>query len=212
MSNEEYAVKKGVDKKKYDRIAFSYDLIENPMELLSYARWRSNAVNKACATGKVLEVGVGTGKNLPYYCENQQVFAVEISGKMLNRAKNRTAKSKALIYLIQMDAERLGFPDASFDASISTYVFCSVENPFIGLKEIRRVLKKDGIAVFLEHMRSENELVGKVMDLWNPFVSRMGPNIDRRTAQNIRNAGFEIVEETYLVSSIFRLIVAKPKI
>lgn len=203
--------KKGIDKKRYDRIAAFYDLFENPMELLSFARWRSKAVDKIFAEQKLLEVGVGTGKNLPYYNENQRVFAVDISKKMLKKAKIRAQNSKALIYLAQMDSESLGFPDDTFDASIATYVFCSVENPMQGLTEIRRVLKKDGTAVFLEHMRSENRFVGKTMDLFNRATVRMGPNINRRTVSNIRDAGFEIVEEIYLFTSIFRLILAKPK-
>ena len=204
--------KEGVDKKRYDRIAAFYDLLENPMELLSYARWRNELLYKIHEKGKVLEVGVGTGKNLPYYSKYHKVFAVDISGKMLKRAKVRAEKSKALIYLAQMDVEHLGFSDATFDASVSTYVFCSVENPMLGLNEIRRVMKEDGTAIFLEHMRSENEFIGKAMDLSNPAVARMGPNINRRTVRNIRNAGFEVLEETYLLSSIFRLIVAKPKV
>lgn len=203
--------KRGIDKKKYDRMARVYDLMESPMELLSYARWRSKAINKASTERQILELGVGTGKNLPYYNERQQVFAVDISRKMLRKAKNRVGKSKATVHLVQMDAESLGFSDGTFDASIASYVFCSVENPLTGLLEVRRVLKKDGVAIFLEHMRSENKLVGKGMDLFNPVVVRMGPNINRQTAKNIQNAGFEIIEETRLFSSIFRLIVAKPK-
>lgn len=203
--------KKGIDKKKYDRMAKIYDLMETPMELLAFARWRSKAIDKAYTAKQILEVGAGTGKNLPYYNENQQVFAIDISKKMLKKAKERVQKSKAVVDLAQMDAESLGFPDSIFDASVTTYVLCSVENPLSGLFEIRRVLKKDGIAVFLEHMRSENELVGKGMDLMNPIVSRMGPNMNRRTVRNIENAGFEVIEEVRLFTSIFRLIVARPK-
>lgn len=203
--------KKGVDKKKYDRMAKIYDLMESPMELLSFARWRSKAINKAYIARKVLEIGTGTGKNLPYYNENQQVFAVDISKKMLKKAKVRARKSKAIVNLIQMDAESLGFQNRIFEASVATYVLCSIENPLSGLFEVRRVLKEDGVAVFLEHMRSENKLVGKSMDLMNPIVSRVGPNMNRRTVRNIENAGFEIIEEVRLFTSIFRLIVAKPK-
>ncbi len=203
--------KKGIDKKKYDRMASIYDLMESPMELLSFARWRSKAVDKAYTAQKILEVGTGTGKNLPYYTEAHQVFAVDISKKMLKRAKVRVKKSKAIVNLVQMDAESLGFSSDTFDAAVATYVFCSVENPISGLRELRRVLKKDGIAVFLEHMRSENEFIGKGMDLFNPIISRTGPNINRRTARNIQDAGFEIVEEVRLFSSVFRLIVAQPK-
>jgi len=203
--------KKGIDKKKYDRLAKIYDFMETPMELLSFARWRSKAIDKVFTAHNILEVGTGTGKNLPCYNEGQQVFAFDISKKMLKKAKVRAKKSKAIVDLAQMDAESLGFADSIFYASVATYVLCSVENPLSGLFEIRRVLKKDGIAVFLEPMRSENGLVGKSMDLMNPIVSRMGPNMNRRTVRNIENAGFEVIEEVRLFTSIFRLIVARPK-
>jgi ubiquinone/menaquinone biosynthesis C-methylase UbiE len=204
-------MKKGVDKKRYNRIAGIYDSLESPMELLSYSRWRKEVFKRAPKRGKILEIGVGTGKNLPYYRKDHEIFAVDISENMLNRAKIRAEKPKAMVHLAQMDVERLGFRDKIFDAAISAYVFCSVENPLEGLKEIRRVLKQGGIAVFLEHMRSENEFMGKAMDLLNPLVvNAFGPNINRHTVKNIKKAGFEILEEEYLLSSIFRIIVAKP--
>jgi ubiquinone/menaquinone biosynthesis C-methylase UbiE len=206
-------IKKGVDKKRYNRIAAIYDSLENPMELLSYSRWRKEILKWVPRRGRILEVGVGTGKNLPYYYKDHEVFAVDISENMLKRAKNRAEKSKAMINLVQMDVESLGFPNEFFDAAISTYVFCSVENPLRGLKEIRRVMKRGGTVLFLEHMRSENEFMGRAMDLLNPLVvDTFGPNINRRTVKNIRSAGFEVFEERYLLSSIFRLVVAKPEI
>jgi len=205
--------KEGVDKKRYDRIAAIYDSLENPMELLSYSRWRKEVFEWVPKRGKILEVGVGTGKNLPYYHKKHEVFAADISENMLKRAKIKAETSEASIHLVQMDAESLGFPNGFFDAAISTYVFCSVENPMRGLEEIRRVLKPDGIAIFLEHMRSENEFMGKAMDFVNPLVANaFGPNINRRTVKNIRNASFGVLQEKHLLSSIFRIIVAKPEV
>ncbi len=205
--------KKGLDRKRYNRIAAAYDSLENSMELLSYSRWRKEVFQWIPKKGKILEVGVGTGKNLPNYHKKHEVFAIDISENMLQRAKARAPKQSALVHLAQMDVERLGFPDEMFDAAISTFVFCSVENPLKGLKEIKRTLKQEGVAVFLEHMRSENEFLGKAMDLLNPLVvNSFGPNINRYTVKNIGKAGFEVLEEEYLLSSIFRIIVAKPKL
>jgi len=206
-------MKKGLDRKRYNRIAAVYDSLESPMELLSYSRWRKEVFQWIPKKRIILEIGVGTGKNLPNYHISHEVFAIDISENMLQRAKTSARKQSALVHLAQMDVERLGFPDKMFDAAISTYVFCSVENPLIGLKEIKRILKLDGVAVFLEHMRSENEFLGKAMDLLNPLVvNAFGPNINRYTVGNIRKAGFEVLEEEYLLSSIFRMIVAKPKL
>ncbi len=211
-SYEEVAIiKKGVDKKRYDRIASLYDLLESPMELLSYSRWREEVFEKVPEKGRILEVGVGTGKNLSHYNEGHEVFAVDISAKMLKKAERRADRVKASVHLVQMDVESLGFPDEVFDAAISTYVFCSVENPSRGLREIRRVLRRDRTVIFLEHMRSENEFLGKAMDFMNPLVvNTYGANINRRTVDNIMMAGFEVIEEKYLLSSIFRIIMARP--
>jgi ubiquinone/menaquinone biosynthesis C-methylase UbiE len=210
MVQEPKSNKQGLDKKRYNRIAPFYDQFESPMELFNYSRWRTKLRQYIPTKGTILEVGVGTGKNLPFYNKHQRLVAIEISEKMLQRAKNK--KSMAEVNLVQMDVEELGFSDGFFDAVISTYVFCSVEDPIRGLSEIKRVLKKDGVVAFLEHMRSEKELMGRVMDVLNPLVVRnFGPNINRRTVQNIERAGFEILKEEYLLSSVFRLIIAKPK-
>jgi len=95
------------------------------MELLSYARWRKEVLKWAPKKGKLLEVGVGTGKNLPYYYRDHEIFAVDISKNMLKKANMKAKRAKALIHMFQMDVETLGFPDEIFDAVISTYVFCS---------------------------------------------------------------------------------------
>ena len=202
--------KENLDKKRYNRLAPFYDQFESPMELFNYSRWRKKLRQYLPTKGTILEVGVGTGKNLPFYNKQQRLVAVDVSEKMLVRAKNK--HSVADVNLIQMDVEEMGFPDMVFDATISTYVFCSVEDPIAGLREIKRVLKKDGLVVFLEHMRSEKEMMGRFMDVLNPVVARnFGPNINRQTVRNIQKAGFEILKEKYLFSTVFRLIVAKPK-
>ena len=200
----------GLDKKRYNRLAPFYDRFESPMEVFNYSRWRAKLRQYIPTSGTIFEVGVGTGKNLPFYNKDQRLVAIDISENMLARAKKK--KSTADINLVQMDVEELGFPDDVFDAAISTYVFCSVEDPINGLKEIKRVLKETGVIVFLEHMRSETELMGRVMDVLNPIVAKnFGPNINRRTIKNIQKAGFEIIKEEFLISTVFRLILAKPK-
>ena len=208
MAQEITNKKQSLDKKRYNRLAPFYDQFESPMELFNYSRWRKKLRQYLPRKGTILEVGVGTGKNLSFYNRNQKIVAVDVSEKMLQRAKNK--KSISEVNLVQMDVEELGFPDKVFDAVLSTYVFCSVENPIRGLREIGRVLKNDSVVVFLEHMRSETELMGRVMDVLNPIVAKIfGPNINRKTVKNIQRAGFEIIKEEQLISTVFRLIVAK---
>ncbi len=200
-------VKKGLDKRRYDKVARFYDIFEFPMELLAFSSWRRELL-KRVEGNLVLEVGIGTGKNIPYY-KNWEVVGVDISRRMLEKAIKRVKENKKVVHLIQADAESLPFKDGVFDAIISTYVFCSVENPINGLKELYRVLKKGGKAYFLEHMRSESEFVGKILDALNPLLRKLGPEINRRTAENIKRAGFKIIEERHLMTSIFRMIVAE---
>ena len=178
--------------KRFDRIAWIYDFMESPMEILSVSAWRSELLSNV--KGKVLEVGVGTGKTLPYYPEGIELTGIDISLKMLERAKQRADTLKIKAGLLLMDIEKMTFPDRYFDTIVSTFVFCSVPDPIQGLREVKRVLKDDGVALFLEHIRSENWFLGKMMDIFNPMVrSLIGPNINRRTVENIRQAGLNII-------------------
>ena len=200
-------VKKGTDKRRYDRVAGVYDIFESPMELMAFSKWRSELF-RYVEGGKILEVGIGTGKNILYY-GNWDVAGLDISHKMLKKAVKRAFDLNKKIDFVQGDAEYLPFRDESFDGVISTYVFCSVENPENGLKELYRVLKSGGRAYFLEHVRSENEIVGKLMDAVNPAIRVIGPEINRKTVENIKNAGFIIVRDVKLMSSVFRLVIAE---
>jgi ubiquinone/menaquinone biosynthesis C-methylase UbiE len=110
-----------------------------------------------------------------------------------------------------MDVEHLNFADDSFDTVFATFVFCSVPDPIAGLQELRRVCKPDGKLLLLEHMRPENYALGLIFDLFNPIIVRMmGANINRRTINNIRQAGWQIKAEECFSSDIVRMIEAAP--
>ena len=111
-----------------------------------------------------------------------------------------------------MDAQALTFPSDTFDTVVATFVFCSVPDPVIGLRELGRVRKPEGEIRLLEHMRARNEALGRLMDIANPLVVRTkGANINRRTVENVEKAGLETEgAEDLSVQGIFKLIVAKP--
>lgn len=202
-----------VARRRYDRGARTYDLREGLMELL-FRGWRRKLWAMVPA-GQVLEIGVGTGKNMPYYPPGAAVAAIDFSPKMLERAEHRARRLGAPVSLHLMDAQALGFPDASFDAAVATFVFCSVPDPVLGLSEARRVLEPGGRLYLLEHVRSDWPALGRLMDVVNPlFVRVTGANLNRRTVENVRRAGFTIVEETGLLRGpgrgIFKRIVARP--
>ncbi len=162
--------------------------------------------------GRILEIGVGTGINFEYYPDGDREYTgIDISPRMLSKATARARNLGKKVTLLKMDAGHLDFPPESFDAALTTCVLCSVPFAVDAIREMHRVLKKDGTAFFLEHMRPDKGLLGLVFDIINPLTSSLvGVNINRRTVENIREAGFEIVEEQHLLRDIFRFIAARP--
>ncbi len=197
-------------RRRYDRLAWVYDLLEAPLERGRFSRWRSRLKERIIGEN-ALEVGVGTGKNLPYYPQGVKMTAIDISPRMLARARRRAASLGIEVELREMDVQALEFEDATFHTVFATFVFCSVPDPIVGLRELRRVCRPQGRLLLLEHMRPENPLLGLIFDLLNPVVVRMmGANINRRTMSNIRQAGWKIVQEEHLSSDIIRWIEAHP--
>lgn len=194
-------------KNRYNRVSHVYDSMDKMMK----EDWRKDLLKNV--KGDVLEVGIGTGANLPYYPEGIHLTGIDFSPGMLEKARKKLADHPGPydIDLYEMDIQALAFPDDSFDYVIATCVFCSVPDPVKGLRELGRVCKPDGEILMLEHMRSDNELVGKAMELINPVpVNIWGANIDRRTLDNINKAGLTIVEDEKLFTSIVRKLKVKP--
>jgi demethylmenaquinone methyltransferase/2-methoxy-6-polyprenyl-1,4-benzoquinol methylase len=194
-------------RKKYNQNSKFYNLIEFPIEFLLYRHWRKKLFDKVKGP-LVLEVGIGTGKNLKFY-NNYRAVGIDLSEGMLSKARS-IAEEKG-VNLIQMDAQNLAFFSNAFDTVITTFVFCSVPDPVKGLIEIKRVLKPNGQALFLEHVLPKNKILSYVFNKFNPFIKVLtGVNINRKTADNIRSAGFEIIKEENLLFSIFKFFIAKP--
>lgn len=197
-------------RRRYDRLAFLYDFLETPMEHFWFGSWRARLRDRIVGN-QALEVGIGTGKNLPHHPQDIQIIAIDLSLRMLEFARRRASLLKAEVRLVQMDVEQLAFPDSTFDCVFATFVFCSVPDPVLGLREIRRVCKPSGRLLLLEHVRPGNRVLGIVFDLLNPLVVRMmGANINRRTVENLRRAGWQIRVDERLGSGIFRWIEAEP--
>jgi len=195
-------------RRRYNRSARFYDREQQMMERVA-GRWRRELWIRV-REGEVLEIGVGTGLNMRFYPSGAHITAVDIAENMLERAKARAAKLGVAVELSRMDAQHLDFGEARFDWAVATFVFCSVPDAVAGLKEVRRVLKPGGTLLLLEHVRSENRIVGKLMDLVNPVAVRVsGANINRRTVDNVRAAGFETVAVSRHMGGIVQLIEAR---
>lgn len=192
-------------KKRYNRSAIYYDWIDR---MISH-KLRKQVLS--LARGKVLEVGVGTGKNIPYYTDGCEFTAIDFSRDMLDKAKKKLSKAKVPVTLLEMDAQKMSFHDNMFDTVVTTCVFCSVPDPIKGLKEVRRVCKPDGQIILLEHVRSNHAFIGMLMDILNPIsLHVIGSNINRNTLENIYSAGIKVDTIEDFMGKIVKLVIAKP--
>jgi ubiquinone/menaquinone biosynthesis C-methylase UbiE len=183
--------------------------MESLVERSSYGTWRELLWSKVEGT-YILEVGVGTGKNFPYYPKDAEITAIDFSDKMLERARNKAIKHGVRVNLQQMDVQNLEFKDNTFDTVVASFVFCSVPDPIRGLQEVERICKPGGKVVLLEHVLSASPFLAWMMNLVNPVVVRtMGPNINRRTAENVATSGLKVEAVTDLAAGIFKLIEAR---
>ena len=149
--------------------------------------------------GEVLEIGVGTGANLPFY--NGQVgriTAVDINPARLSGTLTRVqmVNGRHSITIGAADAQQLPFADNQFDTVVSTLVFCSIPEPMTALAEIKRVLRPDGRFLLLEHVRGLNPVAQRLTDWLHPawFALQHSCHLNRETAVTVQAAGFHIEE------------------
>src|ERR1044071_1129337 len=148
--------------------------------------------------GKVLEIGFGTGLNLPCYPQQVAELTVIDSERMLaGRVRKRIAAAGMPVRQMKLDASgRLPFDDDSFDGVATTFTLCSIGNVSAALAEIRRVLKTEGRYGFLEHGRSRDPQVAKHQDWFNPIqkIIACGCNLNRPIDRLIENAGLNVAK------------------
>ncbi len=207
MTTESKATR--IIKKRYNRVAPVYDFMLSLVERSHHNKWREMLWSRV-AGSKILEVGVGTGKNFPYYPAEVEITAVDFSARMLQRARRKAERETVDVRLEQMDVQHLEFADGTFDTVVATFVFCSVPDPALGLREIERVGKSGGKVILLEHVLSANKLLAWWMNLVSPLVSgTMGAHINRRTVENVGRSGLVVEQVTDLAFGIFKLIEAR---
>jgi ubiquinone/menaquinone biosynthesis C-methylase UbiE len=150
----------------------------------------------ASATGRVLEIGIGSGLNLPLYGGAvEEVVGIDISPELLAMAERAVAASRpANIRLLEGTAERLPLDDRSVDTVVVTWALCSIPDPIAAVSEARRVLRPGGSLRFVEHGRSPDTGVAKWQDRLTPLWSRCsgGCQLNRKTDDLVRSTGFRL--------------------
>ena len=153
------------------------------------------------AHGEVLEIGIGSGLNLPFYdpARVRRLSAVDPSRELLAMASRKARRLGLDVELVQQTAERLPFPEASFDSALLTWTLCSIPDPAAALAEIRRVLKPGGELLFVEHGLSPDAAVARwqrrLTPLWRPLAG--GCHLDRPMDALLRGAFASVAVETF---------------
>jgi ubiquinone/menaquinone biosynthesis C-methylase UbiE len=175
-------------------MAMFYDRTMKGVEQAGLAAWRADLLGDVA--GDVLELGAGTGANLDCYGPGVTRLVLTEPDPHMRRLLERHAESSALpIEVVDAPAERLPFPDGSFDTVVATLVFCSVADPTESLREVHRVLRPGGRLVFLEHVAaphgtSRRKWQGRIEPIWRRVAGNC--HVTRETAATIRAAGFAI--------------------
>ena len=171
-----------------EQIPLLYDAMMAVAEASGFRSWRQALV--AGARGRVLDIGCGTGRNLPLYAPGIEVIGADVRLELLLAARRRASDH----YLVAARAEALPFADGAFDTVVSGLVFCSVPDPERGLSEVRRVLRPVGLLRMLEHVRSRRPVMAWWQDLIQPAWTLVsgGCYPNRDTEATVRAAGFTI--------------------
>ncbi len=194
----------------FDRLADPYDRGMALLERLWLRQLRARLLPQA--RGKVLEIGVGTGANFPFYPPAICLTAVDESAKMLGAAVHRASALNRRVDFSQGNAERLAFRTGSFDVVVGSLVLCSVVDLARALSEIRRVLRIPGGRLFLlEHMRPRYFPLDRLADLLNvPWYALNGRcHLNRNTEAAVVGAGFRILQAESRLGGLFRTLVAE---
>lgn len=209
MSSEDKTTE--IIKRRWNRTASYYDYIMALMDRVGVRKGRRLLWSRV-ESSRVLEMGVGTGNNFPYYPSDAEMTAFDFSEKMLERAKDRAEKQKVRVRLQQMDVQNLDFADNTFDTVAGTLVFCSVPDPVRGIREVERVCKPGGKVILLESDFSSIPILGWLVKLVNPLVVRIiGADFNRQPLENVARSGLAVERVTNLRQGLWKLIEARKK-
>jgi len=161
-------------------------------------------------TGRVLDIGFGTGLSLPHYPPSVSVVGIDASLGMLEFGRQEAARLGRPVQLLEMDAEHLGFDDRSFDSVAFNLCLCTIGDPERAVQEAIRVARPGAPMTFLEHVRSHLLPIALLQDAASPLlVALEQDHYNRRTEETIRRAGVEVISVERFALGFFNLIVGR---
>lgn len=171
-----------------------YDFFIRPWEVTQLRRLRRRLMSGL--SGRVLEVGVGTGLTFPWYPDSVELIGIEPDRAMLEAARRRAANLNLKARLIQGDAQWLPFRNSSFDAAVGNLVMCTIPDPLRALRELRRIVSPDGELRLLEHVRGPGPVIGVLQDIVTPLWKRVanGCHPNRDTLRMVRETRWQVRE------------------
>jgi ubiquinone/menaquinone biosynthesis C-methylase UbiE len=192
----------------FDASAAEYDKAIAFSEKVFFGDGRAWACSQA--RGQVLEIAIGTGRNLPFYPANVQITGIEISPAMLKIASQRTQSLGRQVELVGGDAQALPFPDQRFDSVVCTISLCSIPDERQTIAEVWRVLRPGGCFIALEHVRSANPIIRGLERLLEPLAVRtQADHLLREPVETVQEAGFSIEYLKRLKLGIVERLIAR---
>jgi ubiquinone/menaquinone biosynthesis C-methylase UbiE len=179
-----------------------YDLAVYPLEFMGLSRRRKSLMVQAA--GRVLEIGGGTGVNLPHYGINCQLVLTDPDEALLQRAAKRRNNGPRTVILAAADAQRLPFQAASFDIVVATLAFCTIPQPIMAFREVHRVLRPGGKLLLLEHVRAPHLWIARLQNVLTPSwrILANGCHLNRDTLSLAAAGGFQIIRKRYGLGGI----------
>ncbi len=180
-----------------------YDFCMKPLEKRKFTTIRRHLLIKA--SGKILELGSGTGVNFPLYQDAQSITAIEPNPNMTDRANANKAQAKVPFEIVQASAEKLPFEDNTFDTAVATLVFCTIPDAEKALLEMKRVCKPNGTILMFEHVKMRNPFFSRLQDWLTPTWKKIcdGCCLNRETEKLIKHNGLTIVDKKEFYYGLF---------
>jgi ubiquinone/menaquinone biosynthesis C-methylase UbiE len=194
----------------WDKRAPVYDRSMALVEKLLFGDGRAWVCSRA--SGDVLEVAVGTGRNFTFYPQRIRLTGIELSDEMLAIARRRAAELGRDFDLVQGDAQALAFPDASFDTVVCTFSLCSIPDDRRAVAEMKRVLRPGGRLLLIDHVPSTTRVWRYLQWLLEQVTLRAeGEHLLRRPIEHVRAEGFEIERAERLKAGIVERVAARKR-